>query len=144
MMAIQSPFYTKRTPPPDQATRDRMRAALDQRVAESKAKGYGPATFGNFEKELSKLNQQINESMKASEAQRHKKPKIKHHRNGDMIAQQGSSAFLFLAYSKAAGGVIASFANPTRGEWFYPMGRKDAKDWFNSDSLGGYFNDVIR
>jgi hypothetical protein len=57
-----------------------------------------------------------------------------------------SDCFDFLEYSHAAGGVFASFANKTVGEWFYPMSRKEAREWLveNGDAPGEYFNDEIR
>ncbi len=40
--------------------------------------------------------------------------------------------------------VTASFIGPAAGEWEYDMSLAEAREWFNSDSLGGYFNDEIR
>ena len=54
----------------------------------------------------------------------------------------GSSCFESLTYRD--GTVVASFANPTIGEWTYDMSLKDAREWFNDESLGGYFNDNVR
>jgi hypothetical protein len=42
------------------------------------------------------------------------------------------------------GVVTASFIGPAAGEWEYDMSLAEAREWFNSDSLGGYFNDEIR
>jgi len=54
----------------------------------------------------------------------------------------GSSCFEALSYRDET--VVASFANPTIGEWTYDMSLKDAREWFNDESLGGYFNDNVR
>ena len=54
----------------------------------------------------------------------------------------GSSCFASLEYSD--GTVVASFANPTIGDWDYEMSLKDAREWFNDESLGGFFNDNVR
>ncbi len=54
----------------------------------------------------------------------------------------GSSCFTSLQYSDET--VVASFANPTIGDWSYDMSLKDAREWFSDDSLGGFFNDNIR
>jgi hypothetical protein len=54
----------------------------------------------------------------------------------------GSSCFNSLTYKD--GVVTASFANPTIGDWEYDMSLKEAREWFNDDSLGGYFNDNVR
>ena len=54
----------------------------------------------------------------------------------------GSSCFDSLTFKN--GVVTASFANPTVGEWTYEMSRADAREWFDSDSLGGFFNDNVR
>jgi hypothetical protein len=54
----------------------------------------------------------------------------------------GSSCFNSLTYRD--GTVVASFANPTIGDWEYDMSLKEAREWFNDESLGGYFNDNIR
>jgi hypothetical protein len=54
----------------------------------------------------------------------------------------GSSCFASLEYSD--GVVTASFANPTIGDWDYEMSLKEAREWFNDESLGGFFNDNIR
>jgi hypothetical protein len=53
----------------------------------------------------------------------------------------GSTCFNSLVY--ANGEVIAQFAKDG-SVYSYPMSRADAKDWFNDDSLGEYFNAEIR
>ena len=54
----------------------------------------------------------------------------------------GSECFDSLVYRD--GTVTASFIGPAAGEWRYDMSLAEAREWFNSDSLGGYFNDEIR
>jgi hypothetical protein len=54
-----------------------------------------------------------------------------------------SSCFDSLVYQD--GTVTASFANPTVGVWEYDgFTLAEAREWFNDDSLGGYFNDNVR
>ena len=66
-------------------------------------------------------------------------------RGGFMVAAQDSECFDELLYSAADGGVFASFANKTRGVWFYPMSRREAKQWFDAtEGLGEFFNSEIR
>jgi len=48
-LAELSQWPNRRTPPPDQATRDRMRAGLDARIAESKAEGHTVGRFRDLE-----------------------------------------------------------------------------------------------
>jgi hypothetical protein len=55
-----------------------------------------------------------------------------------------STCFADLEYDADAGGVWAEFIGPAAGTWFYPMSAADARDWFNDESVGGYFNDYIR
>jgi hypothetical protein len=54
----------------------------------------------------------------------------------------GSTCFDSLSFK--AGTVRAVFANPTVGEWTYEMSRAEAREWFDDDSLGSYFNENIR
>jgi hypothetical protein len=54
----------------------------------------------------------------------------------------GSSCFTSLTYKD--GTVTASFANPTIGDWDFEMSLADAREWFNDESLGGFFNDNVR
>jgi hypothetical protein len=61
---------------------------------------------------------------------------------GGLTAEQDSTCFDELVYSQSAGGVFASFAKG--GDYFYPMSRKEAQEWFDDDSLGEYFNAEIR
>jgi hypothetical protein len=54
----------------------------------------------------------------------------------------GSSCF---SAAKFKNGVLSlTFANPTIGTWQYEMSRSEAKEFFDSESLGGFFNDNIR
>ena len=61
---------------------------------------------------------------------------------GGLTAEQDSTCFDELVYSQSAGGVFASFADGS--DYFYPMSRSEAQDWFDDDSLGSYFNSEIR
>ncbi len=61
---------------------------------------------------------------------------------GGLVAEQDSSCFDELVYSQSAGGVYATFAKG--GDYFYPMSRRDATEWFDDDSLGEFFNAFIR
>ncbi len=61
---------------------------------------------------------------------------------GGLTAEQDSTCFDELVYSQSAGGVFASFTDGS--DYFYPMSRSEAQDWFDDDSLGGYFNSEIR
>ena len=54
----------------------------------------------------------------------------------------GSECFDSLTYKD--GTVTASFIGPAAGVWEYDMTLAEAREWFNSDSLGGYFNDEVR
>jgi hypothetical protein len=53
-----------------------------------------------------------------------------------------SECFDSLVYRN--GTVIASFIGPAAGEWTYDVNLATAREWFSSDSLGGFFNDEIR
>jgi hypothetical protein len=54
----------------------------------------------------------------------------------------GSECFASLTYQD--GTVTADFIGPTAGIWEFDMSLSEAREWFDSDSLGGYFNDEIR
>lgn len=54
----------------------------------------------------------------------------------------GSTCFDSLTYKD--GTVTASFIGPAAGEWDFDMSLAEAREWFNDDSLGGYFNDNIK
>lgn len=98
--------------------------------------------FGKLTKQLGKLDKQLTEIIKQSEPQ---KPKTRTVRGGYLQADTSmSTCFDDLVYSRKDGGVYADFARPTIGTWFYPMSRADAQEWFESDSLGSFFNAFIR
>ncbi len=61
---------------------------------------------------------------------------------GGLTAEQDSTCFDELTYSQSAGGVFATFTDGS--SYFYDMSRSEAQDWFDDDSLGGYFNAVVR
>ncbi len=62
---------------------------------------------------------------------------------GSLTAEQASSCFDELKYSQSAGGVFATFYKG--GDmYFYPLSRADAQEWFDDDSLGEYFNAMVR
>jgi hypothetical protein len=52
----------------------------------------------------------------------------------------GSKCFADLRYKN--GTVFATFTDGSQYE--YPLSRSDALDWFDDDSLGGYFNAMVR
>ena len=54
----------------------------------------------------------------------------------------GSTCFDSLTYKN--GVVTANFIGSAAGTWEYSMSLAEAREWFNSDSLGGYFNDEVR
>lgn len=54
-----------------------------------------------------------------------------------------SECFSDLRYSAKDGGVYATFRRDGT-EYFYPMDRTDALEWFADSSLGGFFNAEIR
>ena len=62
---------------------------------------------------------------------------------GSLTADQASTCFDDLRYSQSAGGVFATFAKDG-SSYFYPMSRADAQRWFDDDSLGEYFNAIVR
>ncbi len=70
-------------------------------------------------------------------------PKPRASRSKPLIADvSGSTCFDSLVYRN--GVVTASFIGPASGEWDYEMSLADARAWFSSPSLGGFFNDEIR
>ncbi|MGD0332971.1 MAG: hypothetical protein ABSA90_06905 [Xanthobacteraceae bacterium] len=68
--------------------------------------------------------------------------RAKQSNRGGLTADQDSACFDELVYSQSAGGVFATFAKDG-SQYFYPMSRSDAKEWFDDD-LGRFFNAVIR
>lgn len=70
-------------------------------------------------------------------------PKPRPSRERPLVADtSGSSCFDSLTYRN--GLVTASFIGPAAGIWTYAMSKEDAREWFNSGSLGKFFNAVIR
>lgn len=64
-------------------------------------------------------------------------------RRGKPLVWDGDSeCFSDLRYSPSAGGVYATFARDG-SQYFYPMSRAEAKDWFGDD-VGRVFNAEIR
>jgi hypothetical protein len=61
---------------------------------------------------------------------------------GSLTAEQDSTCFDELRYSQSAGGVFATFSKDG-SQYFYPMSRADAQEWFDDD-LGRFFNAFIR
>lgn len=55
-----------------------------------------------------------------------------------------SGSTCFSAASFKNGVLSLTFANPTIGTWEYEMSRAEAKEFFDSDSLGSYFSENIR
>ena len=68
--------------------------------------------------------------------------KRSHHRQVVLVPDAGSACFSDLRYSSRDGGVYATFARDG-SQYFYPMSKADAKDWFQND-LGEYFNANVR
>lgn len=152
-MAYQSPFHTgNRTPPPDEATRARMRANLERNIAESKSKGYGPARFDDL---LKPLNREVKKTVgnKIAEQASKTKKKPTHGEikkalaNGLTIeASTPSDCFLNLTAEDAGDGMVlvtGTFRNKTQGDWDYLMPLGDFLDWANDD-LGVAFNEWVR
>lgn len=90
-----------------------------------------------------KLDQALSKEIDAILSPPKKKQKVKS-KGGNLSWNGDSDCFDALLYSKSSGGVIATFSGPTAGDWFYPMSKADARDWFNADSVGEYFNAFIR
>lgn len=147
-MAYQSPFHTGRTPPPDAATRARMRANLERNVAESKAKGYGPSSFNDLLKPLNetakktagnKLAEQMSETKKAPTKSEIRKAAKE---GKTLSASIPSTCFAWLEWTD--GVASGEFLNKTQGVWEWECDLETFIEWAQSGSLGGYFNDVIR
>ena len=141
-MAYQSPFHSQRTPAPDQATRDRMRAALDQRVAESKAKGYGPAKFDY----LKKLGEDINRNIHASEGDKQKKgpteSQVRKAAKEGKVLYASAPSVCFTELSWQDGLATFTFAKGGGdGTYSIEMDVEDFMAWA-SDDLGRTYNDV--
>jgi hypothetical protein len=151
-MAYQSPFHTGRTPPPDEATRARMRAGLERNIAESQAKGYMRADFNDLLKPLNreakktagnKLAEQMSEKKKKPTRGEIKKALA----NGATLdVSTPSDCFESLSAVDAGDGMVlvtGTFRNPTHGDWDYLMPLGDFLDWANDD-LGVAFNEWVR
>jgi hypothetical protein len=141
-LAAYSPWPNRRTPAPDQATRDARRANLDRNVKESKAKGYGPARFDDVDRELKKLSKQINKNLHADEDKHKKKPKLSEVRKA---AKEGRTLFAatpstcFSEVSWTDGIASLTFANKTQGTWDIEMTLDEFLD-FTDGSMGQNFN----
>jgi len=69
--------------------------------------------------------------------------KRSHHKPTVIVADTSDSAcFDDLRYSSASGGVFATFSKDGR-QYHYPMSKRDAQEWFDSD-LGRFFNENVR
>jgi len=154
-MAYQPEWQNRRTPPPDQATRDRMRANLERNIAESRSKGYMRADFSDLLKPLKReakktIGDQIAENMRESEGKKKKptKGEIKNAlKNGQTLnVTTASDCFESLTAEVSDDGMVlvtGTFRNPTRGDWQYEMPLDLFLEWANDD-LGVFFNQVIR
>jgi hypothetical protein len=96
--------------------------------------------------ELKDIERRYRESDKAAKAaakQEVKREKqAKHHKRSKTIEADASGSTCFSALEWFGGMVTAEFRDGS--VYTYEMTRKEAKDWFNDDSLGGYFNDAVR
>ena len=84
------------------------------------------------------LNEQINKSLKEQTSQAEQKQKA--FRRGGLQWLGDSTCFSDLYYSRADGGVWATFWKGG-GTYFYPLSRSEAADWFDDGSAGGWFNE---
>ena len=57
-----------------------------------------------------------------------------------LVYDGASKCFVDLRWS--GGQVFATFTDGS--QYSYPMSRAEAADWFNDESVGGYFNDLVR
>jgi hypothetical protein len=84
------------------------------------------------------LSQQIDAQLKrdAPAKATHNKPR----RSKPLIADtSGSECFDYAAFSASEGGVFVEFAKDGYQE-FIPMDRSEAKEFFDADSLGKFYN----
>lgn len=133
---------------PPQAVRDYLRSQTDARIAESQAKGYGPARFDNLNKQMDrdfkKLQRDIAGNMKASEAsERKKNPTISEIRNAAAAGQTlyaSTPSDCFVEVSWTDGVCSVTFRHKTQGTWDVPMSLSDFLDFARAPSLGQYFN----
>jgi hypothetical protein len=118
------------------AVPQRSRAEFDQWLTAR------PGRQAAYEKARAEM-QAAQERAKAAEKQAALEKARKKKSYWDVEWNGDSACFASLSYSKNAGGVFAEFIGPAAGEWFYPMSRSEAREWF-ADDVGEYFNDEIR
>lgn len=86
------------------------------------------------------VSKQIDELLKTLQ------PKIEksHQRHNNFLEADtsGSKCFAELYYSAEDGGVYGTFLRDGYNE-FWQMSRSEAREWFEDDSLGGYYNAVV-
>lgn len=133
---------------PPQAVRDYLRSQTDARIAESRAKGYGPARFDNLLKPFNdsakkaagdKLAEQLNKTKKAPTKSEIRKAA----KEGKTIsATLPSTCFAWLEWQD--GIATGEFLNKTQGVWEWECDLETFIEWAQSGSLGSFFNDVIR
>jgi hypothetical protein len=70
-------------------------------------------------------------------------PKAGHNRRPLVAPAADSECFSDLRYSPTAGGVFATFRRD-QSQYFYPMDRGEAREWFGDESLGKFFNAEVR
>lgn len=157
-LAQQSPYPNRRTPPPDEATRARMRANLERNIAESRSKGYGKADFSDLLKPLKQkaketLADKIAENMRQSEGKKKKptKGEIKKAAKAGkvLVASLPSTCFSELTWQATSddgmdGIATGTFINKTQGTWDWDCDLETFLEWTQSGSLGEFFNAEIR
>lgn len=131
-----------------QAARDFLRAQTDKRIAESKAKGYGPARFDDllrpFNREAKKTaGDKLAEQISGTK----KKPTMSQIRNAakegkTLRASLPSSCFAWLEWTD--GVASGEFLNKTQGVWEWECDLETFIEWTQSGSLGEFFNAEIR
>jgi hypothetical protein len=107
-----------------------------QRIAEHVAKGQLEAT-PNI-KAFIKGEPMTDTSKPTVKFQTNKKPNAA----ATIIANKASTCFDNLEWND--GVATATFANKTTGDWDYEMTREEFLEWAQSDSLGQYFNEVVK
>jgi hypothetical protein len=96
--------------------------------------------------ELKDIERRFKEADKAAEARAKQatkeEKKQRHHKHGKTVVADtsGSTAFSDLRFKH--GEAFATFSDGS--QYSYPMSRDEFEDWAEADSLGSYFNDVIR
>jgi hypothetical protein len=141
------PWGNKRTAPPDEATRSRMRAGLQARIAEEKAKGYGKATFDKATKQLEKgLKQELTDWLKKSKHGPTEGQIRKAAKNGEtLVATTPSDCFVNVEWTAISddgedGVCSLTFAHKTQGTWDIEMSLDEFLEFSHADSLGQAFN----